>query len=142
MMRLPLSLALVCLLTASALAATVSLSWLGVADPSVTGYRVRYSNYSTPPYQRYVDVGNVTSATFNHISSNRTYCFAVTALVNYSSQTVETAYSNHMCGTIAPHPDYAGHPRYRTSGTDNPRPAAYPYNPLPDCTTCHIGGTP
>jgi hypothetical protein len=121
--------------------ATASLNWQASTDPKTYGYKVHYANYSTPaPYPYTRDVGNVTSYTFTDLSTSKKYCFAVTLYAYTSARNTgftESNYSNRQCGTITVHPNFANTPNYRTSGSDNPAPANYPYNPLPDCTQCH-----
>jgi hypothetical protein len=89
------------LLPTGAYAATITLAW----DPPsenpqlVAGYLLYYGNVSGPPYEGTeanegpspIDVGNVTTFSFNGLDDTRDWFFAVTA---YNKEGSESTYSN------------------------------------------------
>lgn len=59
-------------------AATATLAWSGVTDPSLSGYNVKVGTASGV-YGRTITVGNVTSYTVDQLTTGTTYYFSVTA---------------------------------------------------------------
>jgi Fibronectin type III domain len=59
-------------------AATATLAWSGVTDPSLSGYNVKVGTASGL-YSRIITVGNVTSYTVDQLTTGTTYYFSVTA---------------------------------------------------------------
>ena len=122
--------------------ATITLNWTPVTDPKLYAHRIHYSNYSSNLPLPYNFIVNDTSNTyqFTNISTSKKYCYAVSFLF-YTSAThtgsIESSPSNKQCGIVTVHPNFGGVPSYRTSGTDNPRPANVAPKVLPDCTPCH-----
>ena len=75
-----------------ALAGTATVSWNANTEPDLAGYKIYYGTSprsgSCPPggYANNIDVGNVTSHTFNNLTDGATYYFSVTAYDTSSNE--------------------------------------------------------
>jgi hypothetical protein len=94
-------LVILCLKSASALAANVTLAWDASPDPTVTGYRVFYGGASGS-YTNSIQVGNVTTATISNLVLGATYYFAATAR---DAANIESDFSNETSHTPVPPPN-------------------------------------
>ena len=90
------------------LAGSATLSWDPNTEPDLAGYKIYYGTSprtGTDPkicglcgYSNRVDVGNVTTYTFNNLTNGQTYYFSVTA---YDTSNNESAFSNQVSKTIS-----------------------------------------
>ncbi len=75
-------------LTQNALAGSATVSWNANTEPDLAGYRIYYGTSPrsgtcpTGGYPSVVNVGNVTTYTFNNLTDGATYYFSVTAYDN------------------------------------------------------------
>ncbi len=87
-----------------ALAGTATLSWNANTEPDLAGYKIYYGTSprtgTCPPggYTNNVNVGNVTSYTFNNLTNGQTYYFSVTA---YDTSNNESGCSSEVSKVIS-----------------------------------------
>lgn len=91
------------LIAQCALAGSATLSWDPNTEPDLAGYKIYYGTSprtGTDPkicdlcgYLDRVNVGNVTTYTFNNLTNGQTYYFSVTA---YDTSGNESAFSNQV----------------------------------------------
>lgn len=84
---------------ATALDKSVSLIWMGLADPGVTSYALYYDQSGkAQAVAGFACSGECLSFTDSGLSNGQTYCYKVTA----SNAVCESAYSNILCATPQP----------------------------------------
>src|SRR6185312_8148407 len=104
-------------LTAPAIASSVTFTWNPVATSAVAGYMLHYGP-ATANYTSRIDVGKSTSWTVSNLNAGATYHFAVTA---YDASHTESPYSNDVALTIAGGTPVAN---FTASATSGPAPLA------------------
>ena len=73
-------------------AGSTTLSWTAGTEPDLAGYRIYYGTSpragDCPPggYSKSINVGNVTTYTFNDLSDGQTYYFSLTAYDIYNNE--------------------------------------------------------